>query len=675
MLSLDTETFLIGPGAIAPRVVCASTYTPSESDVVGNGDNLEDYLHAVFEYEDKIITHRGAYDLACIVGTFPNLMVPVVKALEEGRIHCTLIREKLLNLASHGQIEFGPTGKPVSYALASLAYNRVGIDMRESKVGDDIWRLRYHELDGMSASDYPPEAYEYARMDAQATYEVFKDQERDTFSHALACESLHVKADFCLYLKTVRGIEVDPAEKRKVQEEVDRHLDPTNLPLIYEAGLVLPAQGAMPYSNGTKAHSPGCPKKNCSCPVKLKAPTPEKVAKKAALVPLVEAISLAQGIDIKYTDKGNIATDSEFLSLLAPYSPALAQFVERAEWIKLRTSYFPALEWPFGSGVTAQTVHPNYDPLKKTGRVSAKGNNKRNAARALYPAVAIQQADPRVRGVFKPRDGFVFVVVDYSAMELCSLAQTIYDLYGYSTHRDQINAGIDPHSFLGTVLAFEGDPEFAASVSDVRGDDSRVYERFLARKESDPDWFKHWRTFAKPVGLGYPGGMGLDTMVSVCAGYGFTIDRPKARSLKRTWFKVYPEMRLYLEQWVNQSNGRYVSPRGMIRSGCSYTECANGNALQTPGAEGMKEAMWLVTKECYAGSLIGCYPLINMHDELVVEVPEGPTMFDQAKKIGELMVQGMSKVLPDVTIKADPEVVRRWTKTAVPLEPSSLQSS
>jgi hypothetical protein len=78
----------------------------------------------------------------------------------------------------------------------------------------------------------------------------------------------------------------------------------------------------------------------------------------------------------------------------------------------------------------------------------------------------------------------------------------------------------------------------------------------------------------------------------------------------------------------------------------------------------MKEALWLVTKECYVGSLKGCYPVIDMHDELVVEVPEGPEMWDQAAKIGRLMEKGMSRILPDVKITAEPEVKRQWLKTA-----------
>ena len=659
MLALDTETFLISEGAIAPGIICASIYQPGEGDVIGNGDNLEDYLGAIFETEDHIILHRAAYDLAVIVGSYPDLMMTVLKALHEGRVHCTLIREKLLNLAAHGQIECGPTGKNLSYSLANLAYTRVGLDLRESKIGDDIWRLRYSELDGLPASEYPKGAYDYALMDAKATYEVFRDQEKDVGKATLKCEALHVRADFCLYLMTVRGLLIDAVEKARVQAEVDQALHPSRLPLIYEAGLIQPAQGPTPFSNGAKAHSPGCPRKSCSCPVKMRAPQGEKTRKKDALVPLVEAICQAQGIDLVLTDKGSTSTKAEFLETLAPYSPALGQFVERAKLIKLRTSYFPALEWPFGSGVTALSVHPNYDPLKKTGRVSARGNSKRTK-NPLYPAVAIQQAHPKVRGVFKPRDGYVFVIVDYSAMELCSLGQIIKNIYGYSTHLDQINAGIDPHSFLGTVLAFEGDPEFKSE--NVGRSEEDVYAAFLDKKKTDPKWFKHWRTFAKPVGLGYPGGMGLQTMVGVCAGYGFKINKAKARELKNIWFSVYPEMRLYLNRWVNQAGGRYVSPGGMIRSGCSYTECANGNALQTPGAEGMKEAMWLVTQECYGGSLKDCFPVINMHDELVIEVPDDNEKWNKARYIGALMEDGMNRVLPDAMITAEPEVKRRWLK-------------
>src|SRR5690606_31387898 len=142
-------------------------------------------------------------------------------------------------------------------------------------------------------------------------------------------------------------------------------------------------------------------------------------------------------------------------------------WVERARINMIRTSYFPSIEWPFASGITADIAHPNFRPVKETGRASSYGNTKKSATgkkhvsgctkkgcncpdkKPLYPAVAIQMRGRWVRDVFKPRDGHVFVICDFNAIGLCSCAQTIYDLYGHSTLRDQINRGLGPHCFMG----------------------------------------------------------------------------------------------------------------------------------------------------------------------------------------------------------------------------------
>src|SRR5690606_39860705 len=105
----------------------------------------------------------------------------------------------------------------LSYSLASIAYRRVGLDLSAGKQGDDVWRLRYAELDGLKAADYPKEAYSYAALDAQATYEVWADQERE-HSHFFKPETHHVKAMFCLYLMTAWGLEVDQAAKARAEE-------------------------------------------------------------------------------------------------------------------------------------------------------------------------------------------------------------------------------------------------------------------------------------------------------------------------------------------------------------------------------------------------------------------------------------------------------------------------
>lgn len=672
LTGFDTETYPIGPDALAPKIVCASFHNCDESVVISNGDpGLKSRIKFMLASE-HLTGANTRYDLACVGATWPDLIPDIFKALEEGRVHDVQIRERLANLWRHGEISFGPTGLPLKYSLGDLAYRYLNINMSATKKGDDVWRLRYHELDGIPARDFPAEAYEYARFDAEAAFRVHQAQPADCPS--FRTEPLHVYSSFALYLMTAWGLEIDAEEKHRIEAELDEKLAPQNMSILYECGILIPAQAARPHKRN-RLHAPGCSKKECSCPFKLCKPQPEKLNKKYGLVPLIERICRQHGIEIQLTDKGTTSTAKDFIKDLAGFHPALQVFAERQDLIKLKTSYMPGLEWPFGSGQVAKRVHPRYDPLKRTGRVSSQGNTKANAKTALYPSVAIQVADPRVRSVYKPRDGHVYSVCDYTAIDLCSLAQTIYDLYGVSTHREQFNNDVDPHSYLGAVLAYDADQKFWAECQSFKGDDLAVYRHFKSKEETNQGWYKHWRKFAKPVGLGYPGGMGAKTMVSLCASYGITISEEHARRLKRIWLQAYPELKSYLDDWVPSQGGTYTSPMGMVRVNCVYTELANGRALQTPAAEGMKVAMCLVSRACYDSSLgsvlYGCKPVVNMHDELVLEVPEDDRMWARCKEHGRLMVEGMKKIIKDVKIKAEPELVRRWTKSAVPLDPSS----
>lgn len=687
LVGFDTETLPIGPDALAPRIICASFHNEDESFVISNGDLG---LKKRVEFALRCETITGAntrYDLACVGSTWPDLIPLIFKALEDGRVHDVQIREKLANLWRHGQIGYGPAGNKLDYSLASLTKKYVGVDMSATKQGDDIWRLRYHELDGIPALKFPAEAYEYARFDAEAAYRVHRSQPD---CPSFRTEPLHVYASFCLYLMTAWGLEIDAEEKARIEAELDEALDPKNMAILYEVGILTPAQPPRPHKRN-KVHSPGCRKKGCACPPVMCKPVPEKLNKKEGLLPLVNRICKQNGIEPELTDKGKeleeqgapfnredyTSTGKDFIESIRGFDPALGVYAERQSVIKLKTSYMPSLEWPFASGEVARRVHPKYDPLKRTGRVSSSGNTKQNAAKALYPSVAIQLADPRVRSVYKPRDGHVFSVVDYNAIDLCSLAETVFKLFGFSTHRNQFNSGVDPHTFLGAVLAYDAEPEFRKDVYAFRDDDQRVYEYFLSLKATDENFFKHYRKFAKPVGLGFPGGMGINTMVGLCGSYGFTVTPSHAKRLKKIWLKCYPEMRGYLD-WVSRQGGTYTSPMGMVRVNCIYTELANGKGLQTPAAEGMKVAMCLVSRACYDSSLgnvlYGCKPVINMHDELVLEVPEDDLMWARAEEHSRLMVEGMGKVIKNVKIRAEPELVRRWTKSAAPLERSSQRS-
>jgi len=643
--ALDVETFPIAQGVLDPKVVCCSFSDPEV--VIGNteAENLEARLRDVIDNK-YIIGHNIAFDMACIMKTYPSLTSSIFRAYEEKRVHDTFIREKLINLGTHGDLD-KMGGARINYSLAGLALSRLGWDISNMKEGNV--RTTYDGLDNIKASHYPLSYYNYSLQDALITHRVFRDQFNSLVSldkeDILEVEWLHVNAAFTLYLMSVRGLKVDVRRKQEIQDEVTAELDPENLPLLYSSGIITPAHSGRPY------------KRN---PERKTKPQPEKVNIKTHLIPHIEGVAGANGITIERTTTGRVSASSGFIAKLAPFDPVLKQYQHRASLIKLKTSYFPAMEFPFDSGFTAHVIHPRYDPVRSTGRISSRGNSKMTK-RALYASVNIQQVDPRIRNCYKAREGYVYLSVDYSALELVCLANTIMRLYGHSKLRDQLNDGIDPHAYLGSKLAGVG------------------YEEFLGWKETNVYKYDYWRTLAKPIGLGFPGGMGIDTMVTLCSNYGVEISRLEAQEFKNVWLSEYPEMNFYLEYSLDETRD-YTTFLGMVRANCNYTEWCNGNALQSPGAEGMKLAMFEVTKECFTkgGVLNGCFPIAQIHDELLLEVPEDAMMSSHAGIVQRIMERCLGSVLIYMTstaLKTEAVLMRAWDKKAKPVYDSNNRLS
>ena len=55
-----------------------------------------------------------------------------------------------------------------------------------------------------------------------------------------------------------------------------------------------------------------------------------------------------------------------------------------------------------------------------------------------------------------------------------------------------------------------------------------------------------------------------------------------------------------------------------------------------------------------------------IHDEIILEAPEGLAAA-AAERLAEVMVEQMRKFLPDIPVKADAHLMRRWYKSAEPV--------
>lgn len=725
VIGYDCETDLIGPENVGPPMVCATFAYRNEANEVetfgastADGDTLHELLTDFLTDPDvHLVGQSVAFDFLVAAHEWEDLVPLIFQAYEDERIHDLPCREKCLNLSTFGAIDLlpVPSGKAekIKYGLADMVMSYLGIDLSEDKDADDAWRLRYGELRGVPFADYPEAASQYAIDDALYALLIFECQEERvegvTGTGSLATAVFHAAVDFALKLITDAGFPIDPEEKDKVETWVSEELTPEKLAKLLSSGVLRPGESRRPYKSKKErakaAESLGVNVVDIedrvdfdddevaameAAEVKLTKGEKQSI-NRAELIGIVEQTWKTLDRDPVRTDpsdlhpEGQISTASVVLQEIADHDPSgvLAEYQHRAALQKIVTTELPRM-MNHETGETARVVHPDFDVMKATSRTSSYGGN-------LYPSFNCQNVDPRVRNCYVPEDGHVLCSIDYSGIELVSAAQTQLDLFGHSALADIINAGVDVHAYLGAQLAYHLHDDFKATCveKDVKTG-TEVYEAFLACKTHDDPkvraFFLHWRTFAKPTGLGYPGGLGDATFVTYAKGsYGVEVTQEQSKQLKAIWLATFPEYGDYF-QWITQNcvdpvnhltdpdTGEieecyaYSSPLGTYRAGCTFCQAANGRALQTPTAEGAKKAVFDVVRACFDETqksiLFSSQALAFIHDEMIMHFKDTPERHEKAFETAGIMVASMQPFVPDMTVKADPALMLRWDKRA-----------
>lgn len=673
-LVIDTETHPIGPGAVVPKVVsfaAASRAAAGDEQVILRSAADPDFDDAVREsfrgHDAQIVGQNVAYDLAVICQHMPEIESHIWDLLEDCRITDTMIREMLLNLSTHGKLDMiempdGSTEK-LSYSLEALVKGYFGVEQME-----DAWRRNFDLLDGRPSAEWPEDARLYAEDDALWTLRVYEAQARRVRSvggpASLNTEHLHTAAHFALFCMTARGMATDPEEYARVRAMLDAELAPERMALLIRSGILRPGEGPRPHTRMLAKALALDPARQWEGSEAVRADLEAQGIKFTAAVKpsidrklledLVQKTCEANRLPCRTTPAGGVCTDREVIATLSEKDPVLSQYEKRQALQKIVSTELPRMEW---EGKLSPVVHFNYRPLLETGRSSSFGGD-------LYPSGNGQQVDPRVRPCFVPRPGYLLCSCDYQTLELVTTAQVTYDLFGRSVHRDKINAKYDLHAYLGSQLALHLDREFGEF---CRGQDAdTVYRTFLECKAKDAGeqangFYRNWRKFAKPVGLGFPGGLGPQKIVTM-ARRNYDVDLEDAASrmdaadlerdeavmgpvlryarrlrgltddsqfrwdrelrglalaarLRNIWLATYPEMVAYFRYVAERCKDSenpvvgvrdgepiqglcYSSLMGMYRAGATFTAVANGMCMQTPAAEGAKMACVLVTRAC-----------------------------------------------------------------------------
>lgn len=448
------------------------------------------------------------------------------------------------------------------YGLDHCAKNLLGIHLPK----DEAIRHTFSQWIGKPFSEISKEHIEYAAKDAVVTYKLYlrlinEVQQVDKLGTLLS-HSIQAKGDWALARLRRNGIGFNLAEKDQWLAEQRRTLDNLQHKLSHWG-----------WVRGQKGVN-------------------------ARFEEALRFLELDKVLPV--TETGSISSKS---SDLEPY--------RHIEFIDNYLS-FKELEkaTTFVRDLDVDRVHPRYNLMVNTGRTSCSSPN-------------FQQL-PRMGGIremFVAKPGNKFIITDYSAIELATLAQVTYSLYGESVMRDKINEGADLHKYFASVL----------------------------RGCSEEDVLPQWRQEAKVANFGYPGGLGTETFLTFAKGYGMSFTLAEAEAMKAAWFEAYPEMKHYMQG----EKGSVYTLTGRKRAATTY--CAEKNTpFQGLAADGAKLALYGLDRAGFV--LVGF-----VHDEIICEVPSS-AIEEKVQEMENIMITAMRQVVPDVKVGVESQVSDSYCK-------------
>jgi hypothetical protein len=219
-------------------------------------------------------------------------------------------------------------------------------------------------------------------------------------------------------------------------------------------------------------------------------------------------------IPVPLTDDNMVSLSSKRWAAYARHHPFIQHWVELERVSRLLN---------FVAQLDSDVARSEYALLVRNGRCSCASPNVHQCPR-----------QPGFRDLFIARPGHVLLALDYSFIELCTLAAVCEHRYGASELARVIREGVDPHCF--TAAMFEG-------VS---------LDEFMSWKSSEREELRHrfeqLRQRAKAINFGIPGGQGAAALVEYAlSSYGVELSLEQARRFReRLITQVYPELSHYL---------------------------------------------------------------------------------------------------------------------------------
>ena len=326
---------------------------------------------------------------------------------------------------------------------------------------------------------------------------------------------------------------------------------------------------------------------------------------------------------VKKTPSGSPSTDEEVLQKLAEDYPLPKVLLEYRSLSKLKSTYTDKL--PKMVNADTGRVHTNYaQAVAITGRLASNDPNLQN--------IPIRTAEGRrVREAFVAPEGSVIVSADYSQIELRIMAHLSEDENMLRAFAD----GVDIHRATASEI-FGVKPEDVASEQ---------------------------RRYAKVINFGLIYGM---SAFGLAANLG--IERSAAQSYIEKYFQRFSGVREFMDDtkmtakskgYVETVFGRRLwlteinSPNGPRRAGAE--RAAINAPMQGTAADLIKLSM-IAVQDWLEKDKMGTRMIMQVHDELVLEVPQGELETVRVK-LPELMA-GVAQL--KVPLIAEVGVGKNW---------------
>ncbi|MEA3361762.1 MAG: DNA polymerase I [Thermodesulfobacteriota bacterium] len=336
---------------------------------------------------------------------------------------------------------------------------------------------------------------------------------------------------------------------------------------------------------------------------------------------LFEKLGLPKG---KKTKTG-WSTNVDVLNSLAEEHAVAAKILDYRSVSKLKSTYTDAL--PKLLNPATGRLHTSFNQaVTATGRLSSSDPNLQN--------IPIRTAEGRrIREAFIPAEGWVLLSADYSQVELRVMAH----MADVPALKESFVAGEDIHKRTASEI-FNIFPEMVTD---------------------------EMRRQAKTINFGVLYGMGAFSLAKDLG-----IGRAEAQQFIDHYFERYPAILKYLEekkaeareyQYVTTLLGRRCAIPEINSKNGAVRSYAERNAINYPiqgsAADIIKVAMVNIDK-CLSAEQLQARMLLQVHDELIFEVPENE--LDQVRELVRVEMEAAVDI--DVPLRVDIGIGKSWAE-------------